>query len=290
MSARLGASLVMLGLGGCVLIDNPSYLALSDEQGEGTGTPGESSESLGMDAGDATVGTSESSDSLVTAASETGTDTDCPPGTLGCPCQGDACASELVCIEGVCALPSACTAEDPSVIVQLDSSEGPSGDTYLGLCDINLSVDAATLIGQLDCALGINWVEFTITPYLPAEQPADFLGNGAATVLLRIDSELGSFARIVLESGPELWLVDAVQLDSGDQDVTTYPIPLAPALGDCAAIPEPCGASQRRALSAAELLVFDGSVAAPTTDVRLWLDEARSVCGLDTYRYALIAY
>lgn len=288
MSARLGASLVVVGLGGCVLIDNPSHLALSDEaesSGESTSMPGESSESLGTEAGDATLGTSESSD---TAASET--DADCPPGTLGCPCEGDACASELVCVEGVCALPIACTVEDPSVIVELDSSEGPSGDTYLGLCDINLSVDAATLIGQLDCALGINWVEFTITPYLPAEQPADFLGNGAATVLLRIDGELGSFARIVLESGPELWLVEAVQLDSGDQDVTTYPIPLAPALGDCVPTPEVCGASQRRALSAADLIVFDGSVAAPAADVRLWVDEARSVCGVDSYRHALIAY
>lgn len=288
MSARLGAWLALASLGGCVLIDNPSYLALSDEaesSGEGTSTPGESSESLGTEAGDATLGTSESSD---TAASET--DTDCPPGTLGCPCEGDACASELVCVEGMCALPIACTVEDASVVVELDGSEGPSGDTYLGLCDINLSVDAATLIGQLDCALGIDWLTFTITPYLPAEQPADFLGNGSATVLLRIDAELGSFARIVLESGPQLWLVDAVQLDSGDQDVTTYPIPLAPALGDCPEVPELCGASQRRALGAAELLVFDGSVAAPATDVRLWLDEARSVCGDDSYRYALVAY
>lgn len=288
MDTRLIALLVAAGLGlGCVLVDNPSYLALGLDEADSTGEAESSGAESSTDT-DASE-TETASGSETTSASETADE--CPSGTLGCPCElGEFCEASLTCLEGVCALPSSCPSEDAGVLVDLALGNDVDPDTQLGICSVDLMVEGVTLIGAANCLLGVADFGFAIAPFIEAEQPTDIVGGNQVTALVRVNSSQDVFVHLVFESGVELWLVDASTLDSGDAEVTNYPVPLAPAGSDCPAIPEPCGASQRRAIQARDALVFDGSLAGLSPTLRLWVDEARSVCGVDRFRFALIRY
>lgn len=48
----------------------------------------------------------------VSSTSGTTEDTSCPPGSVGCPCDGDTCDGELVCASGTCEAPLDCADDD----------------------------------------------------------------------------------------------------------------------------------------------------------------------------------
>lgn len=290
------ASLVLTGGLACVLVDNPNYAGLDSETGVGTTT-----DSSGDSSSESTSDTTDSSTTADTT--ETTTDTTettdgwCPPGQageVGCPCDGAdlVCNAGLSCVEGVCSEPTNCPAEDPSVTVTLDPmSNEPTPATHSGLCELTLEIDAQGLVtGTLSSCLVGNVTKsgFSFGPVVvPMDDPNSLLGTTNANVQLWVVATDQMFMRIETDTFT-IWLASGPSLDSSDPDLSDYPVALLPGGGDCPVLQEPCGISQRKAIQV-DGLVFDGNVG-DFGSVQLWVDEAKTICGADTYRFALLFF
>ncbi|HET6583403.1 MAG TPA: hypothetical protein VFG69_08145 [Nannocystaceae bacterium] len=109
--------------------------------------------------GDATSGspTSDADDDAPADASTTGTPPDvpdeCMPGDIDCPCDGDECVHEGLCITGVCELPSECD-EDPN-----EPNDVSAEATMLaGIDDDDAS--GATVSGVLADPFDMDWFTY----------------------------------------------------------------------------------------------------------------------------------
>ncbi|MFV8754405.1 hypothetical protein ACNOYE_27985 [Nannocystaceae bacterium ST9] len=280
---------------GCVLVDNPNYLALDGETAsEAESTSASESSSAADSSSSSSSSTLDTDTDSDTLADTTQTSDDpCLPGAaeIGCPCADEVtCALGLNCSGGVCSEPTNCPDPDPAIVVTLDplaNSLGP--DVQLGLCELTMTIDDQSVIqaALTNCDGTLGDMLFAIGPLAP-EDPA-LNGSFAASVLRRAVDRSTSHVRI--ETGSfVIWLVDAPTLDSGEPGVSDYPVPLAPSAGDCPGFPDLCGLSQRRAVQAGDLVVFDGQRATPSANVILWVDEAGLQCGVDHFRLALLAY
>ena len=116
------AALVALALAACSTSDDTSatYVGSSglstSEPGTTAATDDPSTSGAGTGTGSSGTGTTADPSTGTTApettaasASASASDSDaCPPGTLGCPCDGDACDGDLLCVAGACAAPLTC--------------------------------------------------------------------------------------------------------------------------------------------------------------------------------------
>ena len=119
----LPAALVVLALAACSAGDDtsataasssalsttePGTTAATDDPSTSAGT-GTSTSGTGTGTGTSTGTTATET---TTAASASDSDA-CPPGALGCPCDGGACDGDLLCVAGACAAPLTCKDVDP---------------------------------------------------------------------------------------------------------------------------------------------------------------------------------
>lgn len=274
-----------LALAGCVLVDNPNYLAL-DEVGE-SGT----SESSGTSEGTSTSESSGTSETTLDTSSSSESGPDCPPGMAGeldCQCdEGMLCDEGLVCSDGVCSLPGNCPPEQPVAVVLALGNNGFSPDLQFGACLVTASVQEpdTLVIDTASCDGPVSAFSLAITPYPIDQLPAEWMET-SADVALRAIAQDEVYLRMF---GPfDLWLTNASALDPGDDLVTDYPLALSEGLGDCPPTAEPCGSSERRGLLAGDALVFDGGATTLLDGSSLWVAEAELVCGTPRYTFAWI--
>lgn len=289
---RLRWAPLAIALVGCSLVDNPNYLALADDE---TASAGETSEtgtgtstSTGTSAAD--TGTSETDASTSETSSDTGVEP-CPPGKsgeLGCPCSElELCDEGLNCVDGACSMPSNCPPEDPSVGVAIDLGNNVfAPEVQVGSCLVFASVAMpdTLILDTAQCDGPVNAFSIAIAPF-PADSLPGLWQDTSASVSLRAVSQQEVYLRM---SGPfDLWLVIAPTIDSGEPTISDYPGPLIETSGDCPQVTEPCGTSQRRALQAGSVTVFDAN-AFVEIGSRIWVDEAKQVCGTPSVRFAWI--
>ncbi len=269
---------------GCVLVDNPNYLALDGE----SETEGESSSSSETTS-ESTTSESTTSETTTSDTTETTMGSDCPPGKFGeldCPCvDGLTCDLGLTCVDGVCIEPTNCPAEDPNVVVAIDLlANGPSPATRSDFCDLEITVEGQGTL--TNCNLGdLSDILFSLGPSASVD---GLVGSSATSVTLSAVAAEELFLRIQSFNGFVLWLVVASSFVPADPELSNFPLSLAPAGSDCPYVPEFCGASQRRAVLVGDQAMFDGS-SATVGGFPVWVDEARSVCGSDRYRVALLS-
>lgn len=284
MRGRGCASAWLVSLAGCVLVDNPSYLAL-DEAEASTGDEASTSTSTSTST---TTSTSETT-TLDTSSSETGPD--CPPGQVGsldCECiDMQLCDEGLVCSEGVCSLPANCP-PDQGVAVELTLANNEfSPDVQVGACGISVyGVEPDTLVFDVaPCDGPVAPFSITVTPFAIATLPEQWM-NAAGDVYMRAITQDEVYLRV---SGPfDLWLTHASSLDPGVVELADYPLALSEGVGDCPPERAPCGSLERRGLLAGDALVFDGNTTMLGDGSSLWVAEAALTCGTPRYTFAWV--
>jgi hypothetical protein len=267
---------------GCVLVDNPSYLALDDEASTSTSeTSGSTSTSTSETSETTTLDTSSSSESGDA----------CPPGqagSLGCQCvDGLLCDEGLACVDGVCAAPVNCPPEQSVGVAISLGNNALSPDLQVGVCATTVSVVApdTLVIDTGPCDGPVNAFSLALAPYPIDQLPAEWLDTNA-DVYLRALAQDEVYLRM---SGTfDLWLTHASALDPGAAELADYPLTLAEGLGDCPPSMEPCGVRERRGLQAGDALVFDGNAATLGDASSLWVAEAELMCGTPRYTFAWI--
>ncbi|MEZ4382178.1 MAG: DUF4215 domain-containing protein [Nannocystaceae bacterium] len=96
---------------------------------------------------DATTGDTET-----TTETTSSTTDECPPGDLGCPCEGDACNDGYVCAEGVCVEPSAvCGNGEIEGGEECDDGNDVDTDDCKSDCTANVCGDGAVYEGVEEC-------------------------------------------------------------------------------------------------------------------------------------------